>query len=135
MANDRRARQGEPQRVLGQPIWDLGPHARQDEEQQRVMGYPIDSLGLVPPTASGSFHWHIPSGHTSDGCVAADWVLTRRMKTNHRPAGSARRGVRSACDFSGSLREPRLAARLYMIGGGRGERRPRTAQVKHGRRR
>ena len=49
MANDRHARQNdEPQRVLGQPIWDLGPHARQDEEPQRVMGYPIDSLGPSP---------------------------------------------------------------------------------------
>lgn len=48
MANDRHAREGEPQRVLGQPIWDLGPHARQDEEPQRVMGYPIDSLGPSP---------------------------------------------------------------------------------------
>ena len=48
VADDRHARQGEPQRVLGQPIWDLGPHARQDEEPQRVMGYPIDSLGPSP---------------------------------------------------------------------------------------
>ena len=48
MANDRHARQGEePQRVLGQPIGDLGPHSRPDEPQ-RVMGYPIDSVGPSP---------------------------------------------------------------------------------------
>jgi hypothetical protein len=34
----------EPQRVAGQPIWDL---ARPDEPQ-RVMGYPIDSIGPTP---------------------------------------------------------------------------------------
>jgi hypothetical protein len=45
MANDR---QGEPQRVLGEPVWDVGPRARQGEEPQRVMGYPIDSLGPSP---------------------------------------------------------------------------------------
>jgi hypothetical protein len=49
VANDWHRRQGdEPQRVLGQPIWDLGPHARQDEEPQRVMGYPVDSVGPTP---------------------------------------------------------------------------------------
>jgi hypothetical protein len=48
MADDRYARQGEPQRVLGQPIRDLGPHSRPDEPQ-RVLGYPVDSLG---PTAA-----------------------------------------------------------------------------------
>jgi hypothetical protein len=48
VAKDRYARQGEPQRVLGQPVWDLGPHARKDEEPQRVMGIPIDSLGPSP---------------------------------------------------------------------------------------
>jgi hypothetical protein len=47
VANDRHVRQGEPQRVLGQPIWDLGPHSRPDEPQ-RVMGYPIDSVGPSP---------------------------------------------------------------------------------------
>lgn len=77
MANDRHARQNEePQRVLGQPIWDLGPHARQDEEPQRVMGYPVDSVGpkLALPTASGFFRWSIPSGRTGDGYAAAGWV-------------------------------------------------------------
>lgn len=49
MANDRHARQGEePQRVLGVPIRDLGPHSGQDEEPQRVMGFPVDSLGPSP---------------------------------------------------------------------------------------
>ena len=56
MANDRHARQNqEPQRVLGQPAWDLGPHSRQDEEPQRVMGYPIDSIG---PSAADRALFH-----------------------------------------------------------------------------
>jgi hypothetical protein len=38
------------------------------------------------PSASGSVHWHIPSGRTSGGCGAAAWVLTRRTKTNHSRA-------------------------------------------------
>jgi hypothetical protein len=41
----RQPRPGEePQRVAGQPSWDL---ARPDEPQ-RVMGYPIDSIGPTP---------------------------------------------------------------------------------------
>lgn len=44
VASDGRDRQGEPQRVMGQPIWDLGPGSRPDEPQ-RVMGYPVDSVG------------------------------------------------------------------------------------------
>ena len=47
MADDGHLRQGEPQRVLGQPIWDLGPGSRPDEPQ-RVMGYPVDSVGPSP---------------------------------------------------------------------------------------
>jgi hypothetical protein len=56
MANDR---QGEPQRVMGQPVWDVGPHARQDEEPQRVMGYPIDSIGPSPADRA----WLLSLGH------------------------------------------------------------------------
>jgi hypothetical protein len=49
VANDRHTRENEePQRVLGERLWDLGPHARHDEEPQRVMGYPVDSLGPSP---------------------------------------------------------------------------------------
>jgi len=46
MASDRDASQNEePQRVMGIPVRDLGPHARRSEEPQRVMGFPVDSLG------------------------------------------------------------------------------------------
>jgi hypothetical protein len=49
MADGRYARQDEePQRVLGMPVRDLGPHARRDREPQRVMGFPIDSFGPGP---------------------------------------------------------------------------------------
>jgi hypothetical protein len=59
MADDRYARQGEPQRVLGQPIRDLGPHSRSDEPQ-RVMGYPVDSLGPTPATRAWLLSWAHP---------------------------------------------------------------------------
>lgn len=49
VANDRHERQGEePQRVLGERIQDLGPHASQGEEPQRVLGYPVGSIGPGP---------------------------------------------------------------------------------------
>jgi hypothetical protein len=73
MANDRQARRGEPQRVLGQPIWDLGPHARQDEEPQRVMGFPIDSLGPSPADRE----WLLSLTHPIRNCKR--WVRRRRL--------------------------------------------------------
>jgi hypothetical protein len=46
MASDRHPSQNEePQRVMGIPVRNLGPHARRNEEPQRVMGFPVDSLG------------------------------------------------------------------------------------------
>ena len=47
-ADPHARRDEEPQRVMGQPIGDLGPRARRDYEPQRVMGFPIDSLGPRP---------------------------------------------------------------------------------------
>jgi hypothetical protein len=59
MAEDRHARQGEPQRVLGQPRWDLGPHSRPDEPQ-RVLGYPVDSMGPTPADRERLLSWLHP---------------------------------------------------------------------------
>jgi hypothetical protein len=75
MANDWHARhQGEePQRVMGEPIWDLGPHARQGEEPQRVMGYPIDSLG---PSAADR-EWLLSLLHPIR--MYKRWVRRRRL--------------------------------------------------------
>ena len=44
-ADPHASRDEEPQRVMGQPVEDLGPHSRQDYEPQRVLGFPVDSLG------------------------------------------------------------------------------------------
>jgi hypothetical protein len=49
----------EPQRVMGQPIWDVGPHSRPDEPQ-RVMGYPIDSVGPTPADIEWFKSWLHP---------------------------------------------------------------------------
>jgi hypothetical protein len=73
MANERQARRGEPQRVLGQPILDLGPHARQDEEPQRVMGYPIDSIGPSPADRE----WLLSLAHPIRNYKR--WVRRRRL--------------------------------------------------------
>ena len=37
----------EPNKVLGMPRRDIGPHARQDEEPRRVLGVPVDWYGPV----------------------------------------------------------------------------------------
>jgi hypothetical protein len=74
MANDRHARQGEePQRVLGQPIWDLGPHARQGEEPQRVLGFPIGSFGPSPADRE----WLLSLAHPIR--TYQRWVRRRRL--------------------------------------------------------
>jgi hypothetical protein len=73
MANDRQAGQGEPQRVLGQPIGDLGPHARQGEEPQRVMGFPIDSVGPSPADRE----WLLSLAHPIR--KYKQWVRRRRL--------------------------------------------------------
>ena len=72
VANDRHARQGEPQRVLGQPTWDLGPHSR-PEEPQRVMGYPIDSVGPSPADVEWFKSWVHPIR------TYKRWVRRRRL--------------------------------------------------------
>ena len=86
MANDRHARQGEePQRVLGQPIWDLGPRARQGEEPQRVMGFPIDSLGPSPADRE----WLLSLAHPIR--TYKRWVRRRRLgpyATDEDPGGT-----------------------------------------------
>jgi hypothetical protein len=73
VADDRHARQGEEQqRVLGQPIGDLGPGSR-PEEPQRVMGYPIDSIG---PTAA-DIEWFKSWVHPIR--TYKRWVRRRRL--------------------------------------------------------
>lgn len=72
VANDRNDRQGEPQRVLGQPIWDIGPHSRPDEPQ-RVMGYPIDSVGPTPADIEWFKSWVHPIR------TYKRWVRRRRL--------------------------------------------------------
>jgi hypothetical protein len=59
VANDPRDRQGEPQRFMGQPVWDLGPHSRPDEPQ-RIMGYPVDSVGPTPEDVAWLKSWVHP---------------------------------------------------------------------------
>lgn len=50
MANDRSTSEGEePQRVLGLPVEDLRPHAKQGEEPpRRVLGFPVNTIGPAP---------------------------------------------------------------------------------------
>jgi hypothetical protein len=73
VANDEPARQGEePQRVLGQPIGDIGPHSRPDEPQ-RVMGYPIDSVGPTPADIEWFKSWVHPIR------MYKRWVRRRRL--------------------------------------------------------
>lgn len=72
VANDRNAGQDEPQRVLGQPVGDLGPHSRPDEPQ-RVMGYPIDSVGRTP----ADIEWFKSWVHPIRTCKR--WVRRRRL--------------------------------------------------------
>ncbi len=74
MANDRRAGQDEepPQRVLGQPVRDLGPHSRPDEPQ-RVLGYPIDSIGPTPADIEWFKSWVHPIR------TYKRWVRRRRL--------------------------------------------------------
>jgi hypothetical protein len=49
MASDRDASQGEePERVMGMPVGDVGPHASQGGEPQHVMGFSADSYGPGP---------------------------------------------------------------------------------------
>jgi hypothetical protein len=73
VANDRQPRQGEePQRAMGQPIWDLGPHSRPDEPQ-RVMGYPIDSVGPTPADIEWFKSWVHPIR------MYKRWVRRRRL--------------------------------------------------------
>jgi hypothetical protein len=82
VANDWRRRQGdnewrrqqgeEPQRVMGQPIWDVGPHSRPDEPQ-RVMGYPIDSVGPTPADVEWFKSWLHPIR------MCKRWVRHRRL--------------------------------------------------------
>jgi hypothetical protein len=73
MANDRHTRQGEPQRVLGQPIWDVGPNSSPDEPQ-RVMGYPVDSVG----PASEDIEWFKTWVHPI--WMYKRWVRRRRLR-------------------------------------------------------
>jgi hypothetical protein len=86
MANDRHARQGEErQRVLGQPIWGLGPHARRGEEPQRVLGFPIDSLGPSPADRE----WLLSLAHPIR--TYKRWVRRRRLgpyATDEDPGGT-----------------------------------------------
>jgi hypothetical protein len=74
VANDPHARQDEepPQRVMGQPVGDVGPHSRPDEPQ-RVMGYPIDSVG---PTAE-DIEWFKSWLHPIR--MYRRWVRRRRL--------------------------------------------------------
>jgi hypothetical protein len=73
VANDRHARQGEePQRVMGQPVSDLGPHSRPDEPQ-RVMGYPVDSIGPTPADIEWFKSWLHPIR------MYKQWVRRRRL--------------------------------------------------------
>jgi hypothetical protein len=69
VANDQ---QDEPQRVLGQPIRDLGPDSRPDEPQ-RVMGYPIDSVGPSPADIEWFKSWVHPIR------TYKRWVRRRRL--------------------------------------------------------
>jgi hypothetical protein len=55
----RNDQQDEPQRVMGQPIRDLGPHSRPDEPQ-RVMGYPQDSVAPSPADIAWFKSWLHP---------------------------------------------------------------------------
>jgi hypothetical protein len=51
----RDASQGEePERVMGMPVGDVGPHASQGGEPQHVMGFSADSYG--PGPAEGLIH-------------------------------------------------------------------------------
>ena len=59
MARDPNPLGGEPQRVLGQPIRDLGPHSRPDEPQ-RMMGFPVDSIGPTPADIEWFRSWLHP---------------------------------------------------------------------------
>jgi hypothetical protein len=60
VTNEQHRKEGyEPQRAMGQPIWDLGPNSRPDEPQ-RVMGQPIDSVGPSPADIEWLKSWLHP---------------------------------------------------------------------------
>jgi hypothetical protein len=72
VGNGRSAEQDEPQRVLGQPIQDLGPGSRPDEPQ-RVMGYPVDSIGPTPADVEWFKSWLHPIR------IYKRWTRRRRL--------------------------------------------------------
>ena len=61
----------EPNKVLGMPRRDMGPHARQGEEPQRVLGVPVDWYGSV------DWDWLRSLRHPIKACKR--WALRRRL--------------------------------------------------------
>jgi hypothetical protein len=61
----------EPSKVFGMVRRDIGPHARQDEEQKHVLGVPVDWYGPIDGVQLRSLRHPIKAYNR--------WTLRRRL--------------------------------------------------------